>query len=174
MTVFIHYTNNPINFAQLLVSLQPQLNESDDIYIVDSSSDREGFRLAKLYGSTRSVIFIEVGQYTYEKALAFGIENELENGQDAILVISQDAVISNTFISNVRRVIKMGIQTACPIVEEVPYPQFPGSFKWYNPVTKKLVSGKIRDKVFVLSSGKKVGVFAEETVLLLPTPKLTS
>lgn len=171
MTVFIHYKSNPINFAQLLVSLQRQLNENDDIYVVDSSPDREGFRLTKLYGSTRSFIFIEVGQYDYSKALGFGIENQLDNDQEAFLCLPENAVISDTFISNVRRVIKSGASTASPIVEEVPYPQFPGSFKWYNPVFKELVSGTISDKVFLLANKSpkpKVGVFAEETVLLLP------
>lgn len=174
MTVFIHYTNNPINFAQLLVSLQRQLKGNDDIYIVDSSKNREGFRLSKLYGSTRSFIFIEVGKYTYEEALQFGIQSQLENDQEGFVVLPENAVISDTFISNVRRVIKSGASTASPIVEEVPYPLFPNHFTWYNSIFRKLVSGKISNKVFVMSSKpkhKKVGVFAEETVLLLPNPK---
>lgn len=170
MTVFIYFSKNPINFAQLLVSLQRQLNESDDIYVVDSSSDREGFRLAKLYGSTRSFIFIEVGDYTYKQAWNFGRQNQLENKQDGFLAISEDAVISDTFISNVRRVIKMGVSVACPLIHEAPYPLFPNSFSWYNPVVKNLVDGEISDKVFLLSDGGKAGVFAEEIVVLLPNP----
>lgn len=170
MTVFLHYTGSP-NFRVIITQIQPQLSPDDDIYVVDSSPNREGFRLAKLYGSTRCYIFVEVGKYTYEEALGFGIENQLENNQEGILVLSENAVISSTFIGNVKRVLKMGIQTACPIVEEIPYPQFPSHFRWYNPPVNKLVDGKISSKVFLMSNphGKKIGVFAEETVVLLPT-----
>lgn len=171
MTVFIHYTGSS-NFRVIITQLQPQLSEDDDIYIVDSSPNREGLRLSKLYGSTRCYIFVEVGDYPWDKAFGFAQQSMKENKQDGILCLSEDIVVSHTFISNVKRAAKLGFGTVYPSFLKLPYPQFPNSFTWYNPPVKKLEKA-----VFFFNhcfyqkadANGLTGVFREETVVLLPT-----
>lgn len=175
MTIFIQVKDNPQNFAILLVQLQPLLSESDDIYIVDSSPNREAVRLSKLYGSTRCYIFVEVGNYTWEKAYTFAWQNMMENSQEGILCISEDAVISQTFISNMKKAAKLG-KVICPMILETPYPQLPNNFKWYNPPVKQLKPGVTTSlSCFYKSADAKqdkiVGILEEEIVVVLPSHK---
>lgn len=173
MTVFI-YTKGSSNLAVLLTQIQPQLDPDSDIYIVDASKNREGLRIAKLYGSTRCYIFVEVGDYNWDKAYGFAYQSMLENKQEGILAISENAIISKTFIGNARRALKMGAYTASPKVLRTPYDQFPNSFKWYNPVVKSLKDGEFSRDCFITNHPldvQKIGVFPEETIVLLPTPK---
>lgn len=139
MTVLITYTGNKVGLASLLLQLQPQLKSDDDIYVFDSSEDHDGVDLAKLYGSTRCVIFVE---YDWEDsditALQAADESAKKNGQRYLLVLTEDCVISATFISNLKRCFKFKYNMYYPINLRPAYRQFPTEFNWYNPPTKKL------------------------------------
>jgi hypothetical protein len=132
MTVFIYVKDNPQNFAILLVQLQPQLKEEDDIYIVDATPNREGLRLAKLYGSTRCYIFVEVGDYDWKTAYNFAEQNMFNNKQEGILHLRENLIISSTFISNMKKAAQSEYGIIYPVLIGVPYERFPSDFKWYN------------------------------------------
>lgn len=172
MTVFIHYQGSP-NFPVLLVQLQPQLSEDDDIYIVDSSPNREGLRLAKLYGSTRCYIFVEVGKYDWKDAWEFALQNMKENKQEGLLHLSEDLVISSTFISNMKKAAKSEFKIIYPIIWGIPYSKFPPDFRWYNS-PKPVVNAKLNGISITCfyqkaESGEKIGLLDSETVVLIPT-----
>lgn len=138
ITVVIPYTGNKVGLATLLVQLQPQLHTDDDIYIVDSTPERSGVEIARLYGSTRCYIFVEVGKYDSYQAIGFGMQNCKENGQKGFLVMSSRLVISQTFIANLKKAIKKGFKVISPTVIETPYHQMPQNFQWYNPSTTEV------------------------------------
>ncbi len=170
MTVLIHYTGSP-NFPVLLTQIQPQLSEDDDIYVVDTTPNREGLRLAKLYGSTRCYIFVEVGKYSWAEAYMFAYRNMQENKQGGILSLHENLIISSTFISNIKKASGLGYDVVIPRILKTPYPQLPSSFTWYNPPVKKVVKSFIKSTDCFYARADKdneeIGYFKEETVVLI-------
>lgn len=179
MTILIHYTGSR-NLSVLLSLIQPQLSSKDDIYLVDTTPDRSGVKIAALYGSTRCYIFVEVGKYTYEQAIGFGAQSAVENKQDGMLVINENAFISQTFIANLKKAVQLGsiFTMISPAVIRLPYLKMDPNFKLFNPPTTRveidyapsifccyLNSDTIHNKPNIIP---KIGLFTNETVLILP------
>lgn len=156
----------------LLVQLQSQLSEDDDIYVV--SPDKKGVGIVKQYGSTRSTILVEVSKCDWQKALAFAWQSMIENKQDGILCLSENLIISSTFIANLKRAIKSDFDILSPHIIFNPYNHFPNEFRWYNhPATAE--EGKAYHECMYIKNGKShdsinTGIFAEKVVLLTNTP----
>lgn len=167
LTVVIPFKSNPTNLAVLLAQLQPQLHPNDDIYIVDSSLKKDGLKIAALYGTTRSYIFVEPTKY--ENALEFGIQSMVENNQEAILFLKEDAFISATFVSNMKKTLDSPFQIISPRVYKNPYPKMDPNFKLYNPVGSDLVEHDDFDaSCFMLTrqSKKNYGLLKNEYVII--------
>ena len=132
ITVIIPYEGNKVLFSQLLVSIQPQLHPDDDIYIVDTTKNQEGVKLAKLLGSTRSFIFVEVAPEKSEiEALKYGFQNMKENKQEGALILPADCVISSTLVANFKKAKKTQYDMLfcrCSVVD-----QMASNFKWFDP-----------------------------------------
>lgn len=135
ITCVIPFTGNKEGLIQLLVSLQPQLHPSDDIYIIDSSPDCSGLRIATTYGSTRCFIFVETGKYTWEEAVRFGDQSARENKQIPIY-LNESYIISATLIQNLKRAIKNKEKPLWRVIE-TPYMRIPANFQWYYPNLKE-------------------------------------
>jgi hypothetical protein len=137
LTCVIPFKSDPINLAVLLCQLQPQLHESDDIYIIDTSPDHLALKIATIYGTTRCYIFVE--PTTYENSLKFGIQSMVENKQEALLFLSEDCFISSTFILNMKKLIKSGYEISSPVVYENPYHKMDTNFKFFNPIKNVVI-----------------------------------
>lgn len=105
ITVTIPYNGTPHHLSSLLVNLQPQLHPSDDIYIIDSSPDRSGVEIARIYGTTRCYVFVEVSDRKGLEAVTYGYESMRDNNQSGSLVIPPNVLISATFIQNLKKAI---------------------------------------------------------------------
>ena len=136
ITVVIPFIKDPINFAVLLSTIQPQLHPDDDLYIIDTSPDKLALQVVVRYGTTRCYIFVE--PTTYENSLKFGIESMVENKQQALIFLSEDCFISTTFISNMKKLIKTHYEIASPVVYENPYHKMDNNFKFFNPIKAKI------------------------------------
>lgn len=189
MTVVVHYTGNEKGLVALLVNLQPQLAPLDDIYIVDSTEEHSGLKLATLYGTTRCYIFVEVNLYTFEDALSAGFQSCMENSQDGALILSESTILPQTFISNLKKAIKISngeYGVLVPQVIKSPYDRMDSNFQWFNPATDKLVKvnptiynyltpgcAYVSKETLALEKEEdraniKVGIFGNERVLVLP------
>ncbi len=165
LTVVIPFKSNPTNLAVLLAQLQPQLNPDDDIYILDSSSDRSALKLAALYGTTRSYIFVEIGPYG--KALEAGLESMADNNQHALLFLNENCFISSTFVANMKKAIDSPYQIVSPRVYRNPYHKMDSNFKLYNSPIRELVEAEdFNADCFLLTrqSKKSYGLLVNEYV----------
>jgi hypothetical protein len=97
-----HKKGDPL--AVTLVNIQPQLAETDDIYVMDTSFDREGWEIVKKFGSSRSLIFTEFGNYDFDTCMKFWKQRAIKNGHNGILFLD-NVLLSTTFVSNLKRVI---------------------------------------------------------------------
>lgn len=162
-----------------MVNLQPQLHTSDDIYIIDASKDRSGLKIATLYGTTRCYIFVELRK-TIDKAEKAGFESVLQNKQEGGLVLSENTLLSQTFISNLKKAIKLNrnskYDALMPEIVKMPYPRMDQNFRWFNPPTKRLepMSFKVSlEGAWYLKSESikkdvwRVGVFENEKIVVL-------
>lgn len=174
MTTLIYYTGKD-NFPVLLTQLQPQLSQDDDIYVVDITPNRKGVDVVNRYGSSRCYIFVEVGDYSFEQAEQFALENMQENKQEGLLVISENAIISSTFIANIKRASKLDCDIFSPAVISASYVRFPSSFKWYNqPVSSLARVGDYSNNCYYRKADKtneNKGFFAGEVVVVLDDSK---
>lgn len=173
MTVFIHHTDNPTGLATLLINLQPQLSPNDDVYIVDSSKNRSGLKIAELYGTTRSYIFVEVGDYNIAQAFKFAVQSMTENKQEGILVISDQCIVPYTFIQSLKRASKTN-EVIAPRVSfsNVMDP----NFRWFSHPVK--LGEQELDQEFccyfkktAINNPAKVSVLENEVVVVLPPYK---
>ena len=137
VTVCIPFVKDPINFAVLLATLQPQLHPDDDLYIIDTSKERLALKIAAIYGTTRCYVFVEPAPY--EKSLQYGIQSMVENKQQGLIFLSEDCFISSTFIFNMKQLLKTSYEIGSPKVFENPYHKMDPNFKYYNP-TKPVIS----------------------------------
>lgn len=172
MTVLTHYTGNQLGLATLLVNLQPQLSPDDDIYIVDASKDRSGLKIASMYGSTRSYIFVEVGNYSLYEAGNFGVQSMKENKQDGLLFVSDRCLLPFTFIASLRRAIPDSKDAIVPHLQEVE--RMDPSFKWFSKPLK-LEDGEPNDLCYYLkarvSEPMTITKLVNEYVIVLPEQK---
>jgi thymidine kinase len=129
MTVLVYYQKNKVNLAVLITRLQTELSTSDDIYVVDTSKDRSGLEIARLYGTSRNHIFIEVGDYTFPEAVKFATQSMNENKQGKLLILDENAFISQTLIQNVKRAQNYNL---IPITKRLPYDRMDPNFKLFN------------------------------------------
>ena len=176
MVVGIHYTGNKIGLATLLVQLQPQLSKYDDIYIVDSTKDKSGLAIARLYGTTRGFVMVEVGKYTSIEARDLVFEFLVENEHIGMLIISDRCVISSTFISNLKKAAILGYSSVVPKIVELPADRMDSNFKWFNPVVKSLTKAKnVTDFCYYITynyTHLETAEFSEETVVVLPNKSI--
>lgn len=168
MLAYIPYSGEATQLCVLLTLLQPQLSSKDDIYILDTTPERSGLDIAKLYGSTRSYIFVEVAE---ELSLIPGIEYMIQNRHGGMLVIKPNTVISKTFISNLKRASKESYDVFCFHTTENTY--LDPNFKWYTPLPRIEPVGLIRNdpvymKRVVKNHPQKIGnIFTEHVVKLI-------
>jgi hypothetical protein len=183
MTIIIPYTGLEHGLSQLLVALQPQLHPDDDIYIVDMSKDLSGLKLAGLYGSTRCYIFVEKAPgITFTEAVARGVENMKGNKQESALVLTERCVITNTFVANMKKALK--VCNHCTLVPrhlEVLEDRMDANFGWYGSSQIKIEEvDDYTDHIQILEQCKLIrnlpdgegdhtlGVVANETIVILP------
>lgn len=131
VTVLLPYKENFVNFSVLLSVLQPQLSSDDDIYIIDSSPNKEALKLATIYGTTRSYIFVE--PTLLEKSLEYGLQSMAENKQDALIFLNENCFISSTFIANMKKAVGCGYEIISPVVKQNEYYKMDNNFKFFNP-----------------------------------------
>jgi hypothetical protein len=186
ITAVIPYTGNREGLTALLVGLQPQLTTNDDIYIIDSSADRSGLKIAALYATTRSFVFVEVAKpgLDLDTAENAGIQSMAENKQEGVLILSENTVISQTFIANLKKATTRGIfDVLIPKIIQTPYFKMDSNFQWFNPPTtevkdmdpKEMVGGcyYINKNGLAIMDGTvkspiSIGRFENETVIILP------
>lgn len=184
-TVIIPYHGNQHGLSQLLVALQPQLHPDDDIYIVDMTKDLSGVKLAALYGSTRCYIFVESAPLIDDKeAIQRGIESMKENRQESALIITPRCVITNTFIANMKKALKMC--NHCTLVPRhldiLPgHEKMDANFNWYGSSQTKIAEVKTEEEFRELTDQCKLirnlpedegehslGVVLNEEIVVLP------
>lgn len=183
ITIIIPYTGNEHGLSQLLVALQPQLHPDDDIYIVDTTKDLSGLKLAGLYGSTRCYIFVEKAEgIDFSEAVRRGVQNMKENKQESALIITPRCVITNTFIANMKRALKVCNHcTLVPSHLEVLGDRMDANFSWYGSSQTQIEDATdIGEHQFILSQCKLIrnlpdgkgehtlGVVTNETIAILP------
>lgn len=188
LTIVIPYFGDEKALAALLINLQPQLHPDDDIYIVDSSDSHSGIKIAALYGTTRCYIFVEVGKFDYSGAWSAGFQSASENKQAGALILAETAILSATFISNLKKAMKLAegkFDVLLPKVRVMPFERMDPNFVWFYPSTNKLTPVKQKDYGWLtpgcafVSRGVledkntekkdiKVAVFGNETVIVLP------
>ena len=138
ITLLLIYQKNYVNFSVLLTTLQSQLSSEDDIYIIDTSKNKEALKLATIYGTTRSYIFVE--PTTLDKALGVGLESMSDNKQEALIFLGENCFVATTFISNMKRAINSGYEIISPVVKQNQYYSMDNNFKFYNASGTRLKS----------------------------------
>ena len=133
VTVCLKYKNNLTNFAVLLSQIQPQLSSLDDIYIIDSSPTRDALKIATMYGTTRSYIFVEPSKI--ENSLEYGLQSMAENKQEATIFLNDNCFVSSTFIANMKKAIGSGYEIISPRVKENLGYKMDNDFQFYNKTT---------------------------------------
>jgi len=185
MTVIIPYQGNKHGLSQLLVSLQPQLHPDDDIYIIDMTKDLSGVKIAALYGSTRCFIFVETApDIDTKEAIQRGIESMKENKQECGLVITERCVITNTFVANMKKALK--VCNHCTLVpnhsDVLPGDEkMDANFNWYGSSQTRILDVNMEEMFRELTDQCKLirnlpedegehslGVVANETIVVLP------
>lgn len=174
ITVMIYYTGNDTGLSQLLVSLQPQLHPDDDIYVVDSTGGKSALKVVKAYGSTRCYLLVEPAEVKMDQAIEYVKEYCKDNRHETLLVLRDDFVISNTLISNIKRV----AQSDFGIIYIESTMGLNGSmdpnFKWYYPPKGEVVSLELtpafqglNDPARIISLDKKpnAGIYTGETIV---------
>ncbi len=130
LTVIIPYQGDKVALSQLLVAVQPQLHPDDDIYILDASEFKSARHVVERYGSTRCYIFVEpieeLEKYKY------GFQSMRENKQEGALLLPPTAVISNTFIANLKKAAKREPFEVF-MFGTVKSDQMDPNFKWFTP-----------------------------------------
>lgn len=139
MIVTIPFKSNKTGLAALLVNLQPQLTADDIVYIVDNSTDKDGLKLAEMYGGSRSLILVEVGNFNIYQSWNIGIQSMIENKQEGILILNDDVLLSYTCISNLKKAHKL-THHLC-LVTKTPTRfwssnKLDPNFNWFNSPTK--------------------------------------
>lgn len=146
MTIIIPYTGKKHGLSQLLVSLQPQLHPDDDIYIIDMTPDRSGLEIATLYGSSRCFIFVEPAKVDMDTAIKYGIENMKQNKQEGAIILTERCVISNTFVSNMKKAAKTCNHcTLFPLHLDMVHGSMDTNFGWYG-VTQTQIDDSVNPK----------------------------
>lgn len=187
ITVVIPYKGEEAQLSALLVSLQPQLHPDDDIYIIDKTPERSGLKIASLYGTTRCIIFVDTNNsFDREQAENAGFENCVQNKQEGALVLSPNLMISQTFVSNLKKAIRMKGELhhiIIPKLVSLPYPKMSSEFIWFALPTQELKTVGlspemdncfyidefgISDKLFYAGKMVRVGQFDNESVYIFP------
>lgn len=168
MLIAIRYTKGD-NLVLTLALIQPQISEKDDIYIIDTTPEKEGFNIAKKYGTSRSFILTEIGNYDSNKSIEIFEEYAKENKHRSILYI-RNVLISTTFISNLKKAISISkYKILSPEVlpnRELLNP----NFKWYYPPTNKVIKCNFyTPQCFCVNTSKNrknVGIFDNEKIVV--------
>lgn len=171
VTILLQYKENPINLAVLLSQLQPQLHPDDDIYLIDSSEHKNGLKLVAAYGTTRCYIFVETSPQI--NRLKAGIQSMVDNNQHALIYLSENAFISSTFVSNMKRVIDSQYEIISPVVVPNQFHKMDPNFKFFNSSELLLESADdFSPDCFMLTrqSRKSYGLLKNERVITLLPP----
>lgn len=162
ITVVIAFRENVLNFVALLTQLQPLLHKDDDIYVVDSSPNRDALRIVAMYGTTRCYIFVEP---TKEDALGCGIQSMVENDQKALLFLDEGCFISSTLIANLKKIVGE-YQNVSPLVNINPYYKMDTNYKHYNSPNDLVEAKGFSKKCFLMSRNykKRYGLLKNEYV----------
>lgn len=173
VTVVLKYKDNLTNFAVLLSQIQPQLSSLDDIYIIDSSPSRDALKVATMYGTTRSYIFVEPSKL--ENSLEFGLQSMAENKQEATIFLNDNCFISSTFITNMKKSIGSGYEIVSPKVKENLGYKMDNDFNFFHKTTPVLVpQDDFNCNCYMIVNSEDNGKYAqldnEFVILLKPIP----
>lgn len=173
VTVLLLFRKNYINFSILLSTLQSQLSPEDDIYIVDSSPDRQALTLAKVYGTTRCYIFVEPA--SIEHSLEYGLQSMAENDQQALIFLDENCFISLTFIMNMKQAINSNYEIVSPVVKQNEYEKMDNDFKFFKSRQMSLTDAEdFNSKCFMINKDKDTGIYGllknEFVSVLKPIP----
>lgn len=137
MTIIYHHTGNDLALVSLLTNIQPQLSEDDDIYIIDSTQEKTGVKISALYGTSKSYIFVEVGEYSRYDAVKYGLESMVENKQDGALVLG-NVLVPQNFISNLKRACNhyTDYDLLVPEIHYIIYDVMDTNFRWNSRILK--------------------------------------
>lgn len=138
MTVLIPYRSNKAGLSALLCMLQPQLKNSDAIYVVDNSIDKSGAMITQMYGSSRLPIVIELNSPTIYTSWNAGIDFMLENNDDSVLILNDDIVISETLCNNLKRAFSSDYLALVPTTPNRAFSgrRLDANFTWFNKHTE--------------------------------------
>lgn len=167
LIAIIHNQGDPL--AATLTSIQPQLAETDDIYVIDRTPDREGWNLVKKYGTSRSTIYTEVGSFDRAKCEEIFKERAIQNKHIGILFL-ENVLVATTFIANLKKAISMSEYSI--LSPEILFNRdiLNPNFSWYNPPTRFVsMCNDYTERIYWLSMdiGSGVGLFDNEKVVLL-------
>jgi hypothetical protein len=163
--VLINHTTSQTDLSALLVNLQPQLKESDDIYILS-----DGLGVAKRHGSTRSTILVEMGKFDNSQALEIGMEYAKDNDHEGVLFLQSNLVLPHTFVFNLRKASKLPYKILSPILLSDPTHRIHPDFSWFNygkldvvPTEEstyvcRYIDAYPKEKMFGLIKNEKVAV----------------
>lgn len=140
MIVCIPHYSNQIGLSALLVNLQPQLSSEDIIYVVDTSPEKSGLKIAKMFSSSRCITLVDWQPRTIYQAWNAGIRSAYENNQEGVLFLNDDVLLSMTFIKNLKNALKTKADAYVPNTPEDYYKsdRLNPNFKWFSPMNTEV------------------------------------
>lgn len=167
LVAIIHSKNDPL--AVTLTALQPQLSIDDDIYIVDTTPERQGLEIAKKYCSSKVTTYVEpfIDKDTEKIVRIFG-DKARENKHKSILFL-QNVLFSATFVSNMKKGLE--IKNMAIITPEILQSQekLNPNFTWHNPPTKEIIPcNDYTSRCYLMTfNGSGAGKIPNEKIVLL-------
>jgi len=167
LIAIIHSKDDPL--AVTLTALQPQLSIDDDIYIVDTTDNRQGLEIAKKYCSSKITTYVElVADKDTEKIVRIFGDKARENGHKSILFLG-NVLFSSTFISNLKKGLE--IKNVSILTPEIlpSFDKLNPNFTWHNPPTKEVVPcNDYTSRCYLMTfKGSGAGKIPNEKIVLL-------
>lgn len=164
LSVIIPYHNNRLGLVATLMNLQSQLVVPDRIVIIDTSKDKSGLPIAKMFTTSNIPVILEVAEVHIYEAWNKGIELSPDHN---CLIINDDIVMPQNFIDNLKSMLKSN--SALCYVPLTPKREWSSDqiqgFQWYAPPITELkqlsVTNWMPGFCFCLTDEciKEVGVF---------------
>jgi GT2 family glycosyltransferase len=164
LSVIVPYNRNKYGLVSTLINLQSQMVPPDRIVIIDTSKDKSGLPIAKMFTTNNIPIVLEVAEVHIYEAWNKGIELSPNHN---VLIINDDLLMPVNFIDNLKSMIKTN--SALSYIPLTPKREWSSEtvqgFQWYSPVIQKLdqlsVTNWMPGFCFSLTEEciKEVGVF---------------
>lgn len=137
ISVVVPYNSNRLGLVATLINLQSQLVPPDRIVIIDTSKDKSGLQIARMFTTNNIPIIVEVAKVHIYEAWNKGIELSSNHN---ILFINDDLLMPINFIDNLKIMLKTNL--ALCYVPLTPKREWSSDrvkgFNWYSPVIKDL------------------------------------